>query len=100
MNTHRSKMDQRIFKEGLTTESISCYLLCCGLSDAGDVISRQNLSGIWNGDEASLDSCLGDLENRDIIRRITGSEDGPCYRLTHSAQWKATPSASCASPRS
>jgi len=92
MSTHHSKMDQRIFTEGLSTESISCYLLCCGLSDAGNVISRQNLSGIWNSDAASLEASLADLESRNIIRRITGSDrdqEGPWYRLVPSAQWKA-----------
>jgi len=89
MNTHRSKMDQQIFKERLSTESISCYLLCCGLSDIGDFISRQTLSGIWNSDEASLDICLGDLENRNIIRCIAGSEGDRRYRLIPSNQWKS-----------
>lgn len=92
MSTHHSRMDQRIFTEGLCTESISCYLLCCGLSDAGEIISRKNLSGIWNSDEARLDECLADLEGRNIIRRITGSDrdrEGPWYRLVPANQWKA-----------
>ena len=92
MITHHSKMDQRIFSEGLTTESVSCYLLCCGLSDAGSVISRQNLSGIWNSDGTSLDVCLADLESRNIIRQITGSsrdQEGPWYRLVPSSEWQA-----------
>ncbi len=92
MNTHHSKMDQRIFKEGLCTESISCYLLCCGLSDTGETISRKNLSGIWNSDEASLDACLADLEARNIICRITGSDrdqEGPWYRLVPAREWQA-----------
>jgi len=92
MSTHHSKMDQRIFSEGLTTESVSCYLLCCGLSDAGSVISRQNLLQIWNSDEASLDICLADLESRNIIRQVTGSsrdQEGAWYRLVPSIEWKA-----------
>ena len=47
-------MSQKIFDQNLSTETISVYLMCCGLTDAGSTLSTANLLEIWNGSDSSL----------------------------------------------
>lgn len=90
LENNRRTMDQRIFNMGLPTETVSLYLLCCGLSDSGVAISRANLVGIWNSTEDALAKGLETLEEYNILtREISDSEADPVYQLTNPKQWKA-----------
>ena len=55
-------MSQKIFDLNLSMETISVYLMCCGLTDAGSHFSTANMLKIWNGSETSLREGLGALE--------------------------------------
>jgi len=70
-------------------ETISAYLLCCGLADAGSTISAKNLAEIWNGTPAALAEALETLEKHNIINRIiSGGRDRAVYRLNKGDRWK------------
>ncbi|MBW1835923.1 MAG: hypothetical protein JRF71_04380 [Deltaproteobacteria bacterium] len=82
-------MNQKIFNMGLSVETISVYLLCCGFSDSGTIISTKNLMGAWNGTEKSLSQGLSDLEKRNILRRIIFDQKKTVvYHLTDVKDWK------------
>lgn len=81
-------MDQKIFDLGLSTESVSLYLLCCHLEDTGAELSAGNLRALWNGQPDSLIEAIADLERRCILVR-TGLDDGGGgrYRLNSRESW-------------
>jgi hypothetical protein len=82
-------MNQNIFNIGLSVETISVYLLCCGLEDAGKPITTKNLSEIWNGTEDALQEGLGILEEKNIISKfISDRQDQNAYKLTDARRWK------------
>jgi len=81
-------MNQEIFQMGLSTESISAYLLCCGLTDGGDTISTKNLVEIWNSSKETLLKSLGDLEEKRILRKALADLEGNAvYELTDVHTW-------------
>ena len=86
-NTSRL-MDQRIFQLGLPVESVSLYLLCCGMADSGGPITRQALAQVWNSTPQALDSALADLVRRGILQSL-GAEanDSTEYVVTPATQW-------------
>jgi hypothetical protein len=93
MHTHgddnTSTMSQMIFKMGLPVETVSVYLLCCGLEDAGKPITTGNLLGIWNGTPQALNESLHNLEARKIITRIiTDGREKSVFRLSADCEWK------------
>jgi hypothetical protein len=82
-------MSQDIFRLGLSVETISVYLLCCGFSDDGAVISTRNLLGVWNGARAALFDGIKELEKRNILLKIiSGGEDKNVYKLMENKSWK------------
>lgn len=82
-------MNQEIFRLGLSVETISVYLLCCGFSDNGAVISTRNLLGVWNSTNEALFHGLKELEKRNILLKIiSGGEDKSVYKLTENKSWK------------
>jgi hypothetical protein len=82
-------MNQDIFNLGLSVETVSVYLLCCSLADAGVVISIERLREIWNGGQDALMTALENLENRNIIlRKISEMEENNTYKLTDAKNWK------------
>ncbi len=87
-HNHSVTMSQMIFKLGLDTETISLYLLCCGLVDAGDTLSIKNLKKIWNGTQEALAEGLNDLNGHGIIRKVMacGSEE-VVYGLNDEGRW-------------
>jgi len=83
-------MSQKIFDLKLSTETVSVYLMCCGLSDAGSTLSTANMLEIWNGSDAGLQAGLNDLEKLKIVRKIISDQDSrDIYILTDSADWEA-----------
>ena len=82
------RMNQKIFQINLSTESISTYLLCCGLADAGTTISTKNLIEIWNSSKETLPKSLEDLVEKRIIRKtLTDLEENAVYELTDVHAW-------------
>ncbi len=82
-------MSQKIFSLNLSTETISVYLMCCGLTDAGSTLSTANMLEIWNGSEASLQDGLSALEERKIVKKIISDQDSrDIYILTNTADWE------------
>ncbi len=90
VNQHQPpSMSQKIFDLKLSTETISVYLMCCGLSDAGSTLSTANMLEIWNSSEAGLQAGLNDLESLKIVRKIISDQDSrDIYILTDSADWE------------
>ncbi|HIJ57946.1 MAG TPA: hypothetical protein HPQ03_17740 [Deltaproteobacteria bacterium] len=83
-----SSMHQQIFKLGLSTESVSAYLLCCGLADEGKSVSTKNLMEIWPGTPSSLKQGIRDLQERRILRMIVSDgEENTVYQLTDVHEW-------------
>jgi len=84
-----SAMNQKIFKLGLSVETVSVYLMCCSLADTDTTISTKKLSEMWNSTRASLLEGLKDLETRDILRRIISDRAGNnVYKLSDVKNWK------------
>ncbi|MGB5159090.1 hypothetical protein [Desulfobacterium sp. N47] len=91
MNNDHAKpsMNQEIFKLGLSVETISVYLLCCGLTDQGAVLSTKNLLGVWNGNPEALYEGIKILEERKILFKIISDlEDKSVYKLNDIKSWK------------
>jgi hypothetical protein len=85
-------MRQKIFDLPLPVETISLYLLCCALADAGTPISTHNLRAKWNAGEAALQAGLSALVARNILsRKISDQQGHDIYCLMDSDQWKTDP---------
>ena len=81
-------MDQKIFNTELSVETISLYLLCCGLNDEGHKITTRAVLDIWNGSHETLTNSLHDLEKRNIIRKMISDDAGnDVFRLVSSEKW-------------
>lgn len=84
-------MSQKIFTLGLDTETLSLYLLCCGLVDIGDTLSDKTLKGVWNGSSESLKAGLDHLIAYGILRQvITDGDHHTVYRLVDADRWRHT----------
>jgi hypothetical protein len=82
-------MNQAIFDIGLSVETISVYLLVCGLTDAGRSVTSKSLAEVWNGTETALGQGLQDLEDRHIISRIlSDGEEHSVYKVMDIHGWK------------
>jgi len=93
MHTHGHgdgpSMNQAIFNIGLSVETISIYLLVCGLTDVGRSVTTKNLADVWNGTEVALDQGLQVLESRHIIRRIlSDGEENAVFKVLDIQRWK------------
>ena len=82
-------MDQAIFNFGLSTEHISVYLMCCGLSDMGSPVTIETMLPIWNGTQQALRHGLAELARRNIITESAGDEpDSAAYQVNPSSKWR------------
>ena len=88
-NQHQPpSMSQKIFSLNLSTETVSVYLMCCGLTDAGSTLSTANMLEIWNSSEAGLHEGLKILEEMKIIKKIISDRDSrDIYILANTADW-------------
>ena len=85
----KHSMNQMIFKIGLPVETISVYLLCCGFTDTGKVITTESLAEIWNGTSEELETGLSTLEDKKIITRIiSDGQDHSVFKLTDVSHWR------------
>ncbi len=91
MNDHDQThaVNQKIFQMGLTMETVSVYLLCCGLAEAGAALSFKSLAEVWNGTPSQLRDGLKELETRNVLQVIVSdSGEHSFYRLAKGDQWK------------
>ncbi|MBA3028355.1 MAG: hypothetical protein FP816_06000 [Desulfobacteraceae bacterium] len=84
--------NQKIFDLGLSVETVSLYLLCCGLTDEGRRVSFKEIQSLWNSSEEALQSSLADLEKRNILRKILSDQDGHgIYGVMGPDKWGLSP---------
>lgn len=90
MHRHNGEpaMEQRIFRMGLSTETISAYLLCCHFEDVRQPISVREMSARWNSSPESLRQSLVELEQRNILERAPDPGDDEIYRLNPTVKWQ------------
>ena len=82
-------MCQKIFSLNLEVETVSLYLLCCAIADGGAAITRETLTGKWNGTAESMDHELERLETYNILHRVqTEDESSHGYRLVDEKRWR------------
>ena len=87
-DTPGPSMNQLIFNLGLSKETISAYLLCCGLTDAGNPITVSVLSEVWNASEDQLHQSLRELAEKGIIKPTLSDGQTPLvYRLEDVKAW-------------
>ena len=90
MNSHTGgpAMSQKIFSMNLGVETVSLYLLCCAVADAGAAITQTTLQERWNDDRTTLERGLGQLEDRNILCREDEEAKGePVYRVVDEKKW-------------
>ena len=81
-------MNQQIFNIGLEMETISLYLLCCGLIDAGLAASIDRIKERWNGSEQSLDESLKRLLEKRILIKDVDEAGGDIFLVTQPHEWR------------
>jgi hypothetical protein len=85
-------MNQKIFQMGLSTETVSLYLLCCGLADSGATLSTKNLLEVWNASPEAMNACFLELERHGIVMKIiSDGKASHIYKLTDGNDWKGCP---------
>ena len=81
-------MEQKIFEIGLSTETVSLYLICCAIEDADAPITLKGIRTKWNGSETGLTEGLDVLEQKNILKRIaTDGETNAGFKLNRSEHW-------------
>jgi hypothetical protein len=81
-------MSQKIFSMNLAVETVSVYLLCCAVTDAGAPITVEAVADKWNGEIAGLEAELERLENKNIIRRTNrGDQSSTVFQLVDDEHW-------------
>ena len=88
----RPAMSQKIFSMDLDVETISLYLLCCAVIDAGAAITRTTLMEKWNGTQGELNRQIGRLEEMNILARkgVTGNGES-IFRVVEENKWRREP---------
>jgi hypothetical protein len=82
-------MNQKIFSMSLGVETVSLYLLCCAVADAGAAITPTILMDKWNGDRSALERELLNLEKRNILCRADAEvKNDPVYRIVDEKKWR------------
>lgn len=82
-------MSQKIFSMNLEVETVSLYLLCCAVADAGAPITDRTLQEKWNGSPEALEMQLDLLEKKNIIGRQTDKEvEENVYRMMDEKKWR------------
>ena len=81
-------MSQKIFSMKLGVETVSLYLLCCAVADAGAAITRSTLQEKWNGNKTTLERELRRLEDRNILSSDDEEVHGErVYRMVEEKRW-------------
>jgi hypothetical protein len=81
--------NQRIFDLKLPTETISLYLLCCGIKDSGITLTTKNILERWNGSEEVFYQAMEELEDRNIISRIlSNGNKNDAFQIKDVHNWR------------
>ena len=87
-NSVTPAMSQKIFSMKLGVETVSLYLLCCAVADAGAAITRSTLQEKWNGNKTALERELRRLEDRNILSSDDEEVPGErVYRMVEEKRW-------------
>ena len=87
-NSVAPAMSQKIFSMKLGVETVSLYLLCCAVADAGAAITRSTLQEKWNGNKTALERELRRLEDRNILSSDDEEVHGErVYRMVEEKRW-------------
>ena len=82
-------MSQKIFAMNLDVETVSLYLLCCAVADAGAPITDRTLQEKWNDSPEALEKHRGLLEKKNIIGRQADKEMGEnVYLVMDEKKWR------------
>ncbi len=73
---------EQIFHRGLPVETVSLYLLCCGLLDAGIAATRRTIGERWNGGEDQLDRSIEILLSEGILKSESDSKGSAASFIT------------------
>lgn len=88
-NTAGPTISQKIFSMDLSVETVSLYLLCCAVADAGAAITRTTLQDKWNGSQAALERELCRLEERNILCPDDAKAQGEgVYKMVAEKKWR------------
>lgn len=88
-DSDRPAMSQKIFSMNFEVETVSLYLLCCALADAGAAITPEALEGKWTGSREALDRELKRLETRNIVTRDEATPPAhTVYRVVGDNKWR------------
>jgi hypothetical protein len=89
ISLEHAAMNQKIFQMGLSTETVSLYLLCCSLAESGSTLSAKNLLEIWNASPEAMDTSFLELEDRGIVTKIiSDGKSHHIYKLNDGDIWK------------
>ena len=81
-------MSQKIFTMDLDVETVSLYLLCCAVADAGVPITERTLVEKWNGSPKTLAKHIGYLEAKNILTRDTDEQaEESVYLVMDEKKW-------------
>ena len=87
-NSVAPAMSQKIFSMKLGVETVSLYLLCCAVADAGAAITLSTLQEKWNGNKTALERELRRLEDRNILSSDDEEVHGErVYRMVEEKRW-------------
>ena len=82
-------MNQKIFSMNLDVETVSLYLLCCAVVDAGAAVTRSTLKEKWNGTDEELKRQIGRLEEMNILARNGEAGNGESvFRVVDEKKWR------------
>lgn len=85
----KTTMHQKIFEMNLPIETVSLYLLCCGLTDAGIPLSTRNILPKWNAAREALTQGLDTLVQKKILSRIISDQKGnDIYQVKDVTEWE------------
>lgn len=88
-NNQGPTREQKIFNLGLPTETISLYLLCCGIKDAGMTLTTKNIMERWHGSESDFHKSMKELEDRNIISKIlSDGENKEVFQIKDVHGWR------------
>lgn len=83
-------MSQKIFSMNLDVETVSLYLLCCAVTDAGAAITRTTLMEKWNGTQEELNRQIGRLEEMNILARKGRTGNGESvFVVVDEKKWRS-----------
>jgi hypothetical protein len=80
--------EQQIFNLGLGVETVSLYLLCCGLADAGQPLCLDTITPAWNLDRTALIKSLDVLVRHGILAADGAPDDAATrFQLRAANRW-------------